>query len=322
MQERRTDYVIFQVPGFHDTYPLSINSSSGVTGFCSQATTDYHGFVRDPRGTITLVDPPRSTQSYPRSISEAGDIAGYYVDSSFGLRSFLRSRSGEFTAFDFHGNETVAWSMNDEDTITGYYIEGNLQHGFVWSPEEGITSFDPPESIITFPYSINDRMEIAGTYTDSGGLQHGFVRDRRGRITTFDPSGSIQTVARSINSGGAITGTYTDAAGLQHGFVRDQRGRITTFDPPGSIQTIARSINAGGAVTGDYTTNSMHYGFVRSPDGEITSFIPPGSTEILNEEGINNSDIVIGSFIDSDGLTLGFLREPPDHEERGEGHRE
>jgi len=311
-QERGAVYINFQVPGILDTYPLSINSSSMVTGFCAQATHSYHGFLRDAQGRITLVDPPGSTQSYGRSINEAGDIAGYYGDSNGGVHSFLRSRSGGFTSFDFQGNETVAWSINDLDAITGYYVSGNIQHGFVRSPRGEITSFDPPGSVSTFAHSINDFGVITGSYTEANGLQHGFVRDPQGTITTFDPAGSVQTEARAINVARAITGYYTDAKGLIHGFVRDPRGTVTPFDPAGSVQTIARAINALGAITGDYSdAKGAHHGFLRSPDGGITSFDPPGSDQVLNEEGINNFGVVTGSFSHVNGEPVfGFLRVP------------
>ena len=91
----------------------------------------------------------------------------------------------------------------------------------------------------TFPSSINEKGEIAGTYFDFAGNAHGFVRDPGGKITTFDVPGSSQTFAVSINDEGAITGYHgtTPPPGFlvqPHGFVRDPEGNITTFDVPSS----------------------------------------------------------------------------------------
>jgi hypothetical protein len=46
------------------------------------------------------------------------------------------------------------------------------------------TTFDPPGSIATFPYSINTVGAITGNYFEASGVAHGFVRD---------PSGGIQS---------------------------------------------------------------------------------------------------------------------------------
>jgi len=130
--EEEAQYVSFQVPGYYDTYPQSINRSFSVAGYCSQGTTNYHGFVRDARGTVTLIDPPGSTFTIARSINSAGTIAGYFQSSS-GVQGFVRFPRGSFVTFDYLGNETVAWSINDLGAVTGYYVDGVVQHGFLRS---------------------------------------------------------------------------------------------------------------------------------------------------------------------------------------------
>ena len=50
----------------------------------------------------------------------------------------------------------------------------------------------------TFPQSINEKGEIAGTYNDFAGNRHGFVRDPNGTITTFDPPGSLGTTDTTV----------------------------------------------------------------------------------------------------------------------------
>jgi hypothetical protein len=49
------------------------------------------------------------------------------------------------------------------------------------------TTFDPPESMYTYPVGIAAGT-IAGYYQDSAAALHGFVRRSGGTITTFDPS--------------------------------------------------------------------------------------------------------------------------------------
>jgi hypothetical protein len=103
----RPFYVSFQVPGYLDTYPQSINTFFSVAGYCAQGTHSYHGFLRDAWGGITLIDPPGSTFTIAKSINAAGAIAGYFQDSS-GVQGFVRSRLGHFATFNYLGNETLA----------------------------------------------------------------------------------------------------------------------------------------------------------------------------------------------------------------------
>jgi hypothetical protein len=49
----------------------------------------FHGFLRAPDGTFTIVDPPGSAGTFPGGINPAGAIAGQYGDASGVLHGFL-----------------------------------------------------------------------------------------------------------------------------------------------------------------------------------------------------------------------------------------
>jgi uncharacterized membrane protein len=84
-----------------------------------------------------------------------------------------------------------------------------------------MTTFDVPEGVEgTYPYAINAKGAIAGSYVDSNGVNHGFARAPGGKIETFDPNGSTGTFALGINAGGVIAGSYEDGQGVNHGFTR------------------------------------------------------------------------------------------------------
>src|SRR5262245_14164265 len=158
-------------------------------------------------------------------------------------------------------------------------------HGYISESDGTITTFDLHGALSSFPTSINDAGEIAGTYEDEHG-SHGFVRDVDGHFSSFlsDHRGQIlQRVKEtcytstalfwiptatsplsthptrflpvSINSSGPVTGSYSASSTgkFPFGFVRDALGNITTFRGPGfSNDTFPSDINARGEITGSY----------------------------------------------------------------------
>lgn len=62
---------------------FSMNQVGDITASYSDAVGYFHGFVRNPYGTITSFDPPESRETFPSSINDAGVIAGSYSYSNF-----------------------------------------------------------------------------------------------------------------------------------------------------------------------------------------------------------------------------------------------
>jgi hypothetical protein len=132
--------------------------------------------------------------------------------------------------------------------------------------------FDPPNSVATYPSSINSTGTVTGSYQDAAGVQHGFLRSPRGTIVAFDAPGAGTganqgSYPSAITPTGIITGDYLDAAFLPHGFLRGPGGTIVSFDAPGgtSTATIPLGINPSGTITGYYYSDAASvHGFVLS----------------------------------------------------------
>jgi hypothetical protein len=82
-----------QMPYFHDldlipgSYPLhlvSIDQAGDIAGSYIDGTGAWHGFVRNPYGTISSFDPPESGWTTVTSINDGGAIAGYYQSDTEG----------------------------------------------------------------------------------------------------------------------------------------------------------------------------------------------------------------------------------------------
>jgi len=167
-------------------------------------------------------------------------------------------------------------------------------------------TFNPADSLQTYPVGINDSGTITGYYADVvgpvGGASYGFVREpKQGEIIWFDPLGSCCIVVAGINASGAITGTY-DPAGLAGGpgFVLDANGDTTTFGAPDSGAGLSpTAINSEGAVVGSYLSAGavgQSHGFILAPQGNIPTSVDPPDSRGTYAESINSGGAIAGYY--------------------------
>jgi len=184
-------FVTFDPPGgpARDMLPSGINPAGAITGtyITGSSNLEFHGFLREPNGTFTTIDPPGSTGAWigfffglvGPPINPAGAITGTYFDASGVQHGFLRAPDGTFTTFDVPGavGLTAAEGINLGGTIAGFYADASFVfHGFLRAPDGTITTIDPPGSAATFPAVINPAGVITGDYFDASGATHGFLR--------------------------------------------------------------------------------------------------------------------------------------------------
>lgn len=169
----------------------------------------------------------------------------------------------------------------------------------------------------TFPASINQAGDIAGSYVDANGVSHSFVRAGNGTFTTFDVPGGTSSAASAISSAGSVTGAYfylNDPNFVQHGYVRSRNGVFSTFDVPNNIGIAASSINPAGTVAGwDLDADVVFHGFVRGSDGIVTTIDAPGADTVDFFAGtfaiaINPAGTILGMYTDTNANTHAYLR--------------
>lgn len=237
--------------------------------------------------TYTTFDPPNSISTQTSGITQAGAITGFYLDDSLVFHAFLRAADGSFTSFDAPG-------------AGGGFFLG------------------------TFPNSINQPGEIAGSWNDPS-FTHGFLRTAKGAIITFDatPTSTFTNVT-SMNQGGAITGYWADPGIFPNTncFLRAHDGNITTFNPPGAITSNALAINNDGVIAGYYLdASAQSHGFLRAADGTFTTIDVPGAGtgggaftpfgslfQGTAANAINQAGTITGLWVDANFLAHGFVR--------------
>jgi probable HAF family extracellular repeat protein len=163
----------------------------------------------------------------------------------------------------------------------------------------------------SFARGINNRGDIVGGYFDDDGNEHGFLF-RHGTLTTIDVpfAGSLGTQLDGLNDSGIIVGVWVDGAFTVHGFIY-QNGSFAHLDYPGALDTYPYGINSRGDIVGNWDTDqsTVGHGFVFSSGRIFSLDVPDAVPDGTAADGINERGQVVGSYIDLDGNSHGFLVE-------------
>ena len=181
-------------------------------------------------------------------------------------------------------------------------------------------TFDPAGSTSTSPAVINLGGTTIGYYYDSSNQQHGFVRSASGSFASFDPDDATYIYPLGINLFGDVTGYYLVFSFrpfnvTQSGFLRDAQGNLTTITSPGSQFTEAVAISLAGTIVESYiAADGSCPAFLRQPNGNFTYFAPAGARitggVCANPTAISDLNVVIGNYLDQNGVQHGFFRLP------------
>jgi uncharacterized membrane protein len=209
-----------------------INNSRTVVGDYAASDGTIHSFFLSGN-TFTEYDVPGAVQTNLLGINEPGDVTGGFDPDGSGVFQGFIDRGGTITSFSVPGAlSTFAYEINNsKKLVVGYYIDSSgILHGY-YRDANGALHFpiDPPGSVGTVLFGLNNRNWVVGRYADSSGVTHGLFFVPPDRFFTFDYPGSTFTSLNGISSQGNIVGRYVDASGIAHGFIARVRGR-----PPGN----------------------------------------------------------------------------------------
>jgi uncharacterized membrane protein len=168
----------------------------------------------------------------------------------------------------------------------------------------------------TLAYGLNDRLQVAGFYTDANSVSHGFLFANGQYVTLPDCPGAGTgpnqgTFPIGIAPFGQIVGIYTDSNTVNRGFLL-VGGRYTTFNAPNGVKgTDADAINSSGQIVGGYyDSNFVRHGYVLS-GGQFTTLDEPNAGTSAFQGticfGINTSGQIVGQYNDANGGRHSFL---------------
>jgi probable HAF family extracellular repeat protein len=283
----------------------------GSSGGESSAGSSFISFdIPPPSGSQ-----PNLTQGF--GISNNGVVVGNYRDSGLTFtKGFERLADGTLifpiVAPGDNGSFTRANGVNIAGTIVGDFlnIAGGTStfHGYLLNGST-FTQFDVGGPVSTSIFAINDKGDIAGAFGSSAQPNQGFLRVGN-TLTEFNPPGANGALAFGINNLDQVVGQFTDAASVTHGFLRNANGMFSTIDVPGASATAAVGINDAGVISGIYTAGGVRHGFLDF-GGTFQTYDAPGSvsTQVF---GINDAGSFTGSYVDTSGVTHGFIQSVPE----------
>ncbi|MBL8296650.1 MAG: hypothetical protein JNN08_32700 [Bryobacterales bacterium] len=196
------------VPGASVVVANGINPSGEVTG---AALIDgfWHGFVRSPSGTVSLLGIPHA---FSTAINPGATVTGFLATDH---TAFVRDSSATVTYFQAPGAErTLPVALNANGEVTGWFATypGGPSQGFLRSRAGQFELFGPPGFSYTEPQRINSAGDIVGWSFQLPANQRAFLRTRNGALTLLDIPNSSGSAANGINNSGTVVGWTNDLA--------------------------------------------------------------------------------------------------------------
>jgi cell division septation protein DedD len=164
----------------------------------------------------------------------------------------------------------------------------------------------------TVPHKISDQGDLIGTVVDVSGKQQGFIyKYRLGKFSApfSDPNDTgNDTQGRGTNILRHSVGEYLNGTdGTFHGYLLTHPTFIN-FDVVGAVDTIPLGINNNGDFVGTCTLPNLAQPAFASLSQHVNTFAVPGATATLAYQ-INDSNQIIGSYIDASMISHGFTRD-------------
>jgi hypothetical protein len=246
---------------------------------------------------IITIDVPGAINTQLSGISNNGVAVGHYYDSSGVSHGFEVLANGTLVyPFDeppiatLPGTGTLFNSINDSGVVvgnggvppTGFVFAGGSYSSFA----AGCAAAD-----------INDQGDVVGYCNGQA-----FLQKSGNTPMALNPPGSAFNVAGGINDLGQIVG-QEQIGGVDSGFLRNIDDTYSIVSYPGALVTGLLKINDQSVFIGffedSFGDSFDFYGTV----GNLIPFSIPNATV----NGINDENQIVGSYVDSNGVTHGFI---------------
>ncbi len=163
------NYTSLSDPLYNIIQPLGINDLGEVVGVWGNSSNPETGFIYDD-GVYTELTDPGFSQVVPYGINDSGQIVGeLFSDTNPDVIEAFIYTNGVYNILQMPSSsviQTYARGINNSGQIVGYYDDGTVRQGFMYS--DGVyTTIDFPFTNYTQPLGINDLGDVVGVETDS-----------------------------------------------------------------------------------------------------------------------------------------------------------
>jgi hypothetical protein len=261
---------------------------------------------------VILNDPNADHGTFATGVNDAGVVAGHYVVGSTN-KGFVY-QNGQFTTVQVNGADATLTSINNANTVAGFYSDAAGLHGFTLTSGGSLTTIDDPNAVNgTEVTGINNKGDVVGYYFDSAFTAHGFSLIN-GTFSPVNVTGAgtgpgAGTFAQGINDGDIVVGGVIGGTQGGVGFTYDGTN-FTKIKVPGSSTTFGAGINDAGTLVGYFHDSTGEHGFV-DMGGKFTTLDAPGAGPSTRAEGVNGSGTVVGYFLDANFAAHGFVATQP-----------
>ncbi len=317
---------VIEIPEAVATYANFANTSGIVVGSYIDKDGLFHSYVRAPDGRFILGGPLLNMEYFfEHGINDAGMtvLRAKAVDDI--PRTYI-GIPGQIQEFQVPGSvSTEGWNVNQDGSFVGHYDSPDgRRHGFIARPTGDTAALLESQPVVnpnsfTYTYeTINipgidfleltassDFNDYAGNTKSADGQKTIGFTLIDGVFTTYDYPDSQNTYFYALGNDGTAAGYYQDSNGLHHGVILEA-GELRQYNFPGGVQTEIFGISdATGALTGNFIDSK---GVRRGFSGETIVEVPGAVATYA--DFVNGSGVVVGVFINNDGVYKGYGRTP------------
>lgn len=250
------------------------------------------------------LNPPNATYSFASGINNNNVVVGSFTLADGTYEGFAY-KNGVYKTIVFPGavSFTQANGINDSNLVVGAFTGSDqLNHGFLVTPNGKFSQYDVASGASTNISGVNNAGSFVGNTSFQGATVMGFI-NVGGSVTEFTFNGNY-TFPFGVNNKSETVGFFIDTNFLTHGFFRDAAGSMQQIDYPDAATTVCLTINDLEEIAGYYVDHSnVQHAFATKNGKFMTGPLP-------DVAGINNSQVLVGSYIASNQLNYGFLATP------------
>lgn len=295
-----------------NTEAVAINDSGTILGTNISLQSVWRAGMWE-----ALQTPPRF-EAVAVAVDAHGAAVGYVFENQWASereRAFAWKRSGRgYVLKTGLGGQSYATAVSNEGTIVGGYRAKGVYHAYTWKGGMLSDLGMPKHAKESVATAIDhDGGLIAGVCGFKDHTRQGFMYEDGVFTLIGDVTGADAGVT-GINRHGQVVGaSYKVDANHPRAFIY-QHGKRHFIGTLGGFESRAQAINGDGTVVGDSRDAKGHERAFVYTQGQMLALDNLvdhlGGMHLQHAEGINKAGQIVGTALDEDGLTHGYVLDP------------